>query len=94
MKCITWLWVIALAIPFYYVIDTFPKYFYKFDHEKLYSIAKASIVEHGDDVESLIPALFNDIRSEYPDLVPNAYDPTKWVFNVAGGAMVINTLSL
>lgn len=61
--------------------------FFAFDRVKLQEIAKVSINRYGDDIEGLMRNLVKDLQVEYPGLVGD-YEPSQWVFNVAGGATV------
>lgn len=79
--------ILALFAPLLLLWDSIFPRFFRFDPAKLQEISKVSIAKYGDDVEGLMRNLVKDLQKEYPGLVGD-FEPSQWVFNVAGGATV------
>lgn len=76
---------LAVLLPVFYAFNSISPRFHRFDPAKLQQISQAAIAKHGDDIDSLFRMMVDDLKVEYPGIIED-YDPTRFVFNVAGGA--------
>lgn len=81
------LFTLAVLLPVILVIHYAAPFFFRFDPKVLQETSQAAIKQHGSNVKPLLQQLAADLSVKYPGIV-DAYDDSKWVFNVAGGATV------
>ena len=82
---------LALLLPLFYVLTQNLHTQYIFDPIKLQKISQKAIATHGNDTESLMRQITQDLKLEYGDAISD-YSKKDWFFNNAGGAMVCSPI--
>ena len=80
--------LLALLFPLLYTLDKNIHHQYVFEPVKLQEISRVAIAQHGNDTESLMRQVHQDLRTEYGDAIIKDYAKEDWMWNNAGGAMV------
>ncbi|KAI8804956.1 C-8 sterol isomerase [Cladochytrium replicatum] len=76
---------VAAVLAAFLAIDINRHSLFRFDPEKLHSIAQHAVKLHGNDTRSIVNYIVDNVETQFGPSLVNRNE--EWVFNNAGGAM-------